>query len=89
MYKYSNKTNQIDESNWETQFYQNGSIRFGILEFDIHGNAEFEQEMISLEERVDQNTEFTLVLNKQRMRSFFRTICLVEHIAFFASLHYT
>ena len=89
MYKYSNKTNQIDESNWETQFYQNGSIRFGILEFEIHGNAEFEQEMISLEERVDQNTEFTLVLNKQRMRSFFRTICLVEYIAFFASLHYT
>ena len=60
-YKYSNKTDQIDGSNWETQFYQNGSIRFGLLELESHGNAEFEQEMISLKERVDQDREFTHV----------------------------
>ena len=42
-HKYSNKTDQINGGNWETQFYQNRSIRFGILEFEIHRNAEFEQ----------------------------------------------
>ena len=50
------------------QFYQNGSIRFGLLEVESHKNAEFEQEMISLEERVDCDREFTDVLNRQKLR---------------------
>ena len=29
------------------------------MEFESHGNAEFQQEMISLEERVDRDREFT------------------------------
>ena len=33
-----------------------------------HKNAEFEQEMVSLEERVDRDREFTHVLNKQKLR---------------------
>ena len=88
-HKYSNKTDQIDGSNWEIQFYQNDSIRFGRLEFEGHGNAEFEQEMVSLEERVDRDREFAHVLSKQKLRSFFCTICLVENIAFSTSLRYT
>ena len=46
----TDKTDQIDESDWETQFYQNESIRFGLWEFETHGNAKFEQVMISMEE---------------------------------------
>ena len=34
------------EVNWEKQFYQIESIRFGLLELESHGNPEFEQEMI-------------------------------------------
>ena len=49
------------------QFYQNGSIRFSVLEVESHKNAEFEQEIISLEERVDRDREFTDVLNKQKL----------------------
>ena len=33
-----------------------------------HKNAEFEQEIVSLEERVDRDREFTHVLNKQKLR---------------------
>ena len=50
------------------QFYQNGSIRFGLLKVESHKNAKFEQEMISLEERVDWDREFTYVLNNQKLR---------------------
>lgn len=48
----------------------------------------FEQEMISLEERVDWDREFTHGLNKQKPCSFLRTICQVGYIAFSASLHF-
>ena len=88
-YKYSNKTDQIDGSNWETHFCQNGSIRFGLLKFDIHGNAEFDQEMTSLEKSIDPYRKFTHGLNKQKLRYFVRTICLAEYITFSASLRYT
>ena len=46
--KYSNKTDQIDGSNWETCLNKdhNGSFSCGILEFEIHGDTEFEQYMI-------------------------------------------
>ena len=53
--------------NWR-QRYQNGSIRFDLLEVDSHKNAEFEQEMTLLEERVDRDREFTDVLNRQKLR---------------------
>ena len=66
-YKYSSKTDQVDGSKWETQFYQNGSIRFGLLEVKSHKNADFEQETISLEKRVDRDREFTYVLNRQKL----------------------
>ena len=56
---------------WEIQFYQNGSIRLSLLEFEIHGNGKFEQKMISLEEILDQDREFTHVLNKQKCVLFF------------------
>ena len=67
-YKYSNNNDQIDRSKWETQFYQNGNIRFGLFQFESHKNAEFEQEMMSLEERIDRDKEFTHALNKQKLR---------------------
>ena len=70
-YKYTNKTDQIDGRDWEIQFYQNGSIRLSLLEFEIHGNGKFEQKMISLEEILDQDREFTHVLNKQKCVLFF------------------
>ena len=38
------------------------------MEVESHKNPEFEQETISLEERVDQDREFTYVLNKQKSR---------------------
>ena len=60
------ETDQIDGSKWETQFYQNGNIRFGLLKVESHKNAEFEQKVISLEERVGRDREFTYVLNKQK-----------------------
>ena len=66
--KYSNKTDQIHRSKWETQFYQNGNIRFGLFQFESHKNAECEQEMMSLEERIDRDREFKHVLNKQKLR---------------------
>ena len=50
-YKYSNKSDQIEGSKWEIQFYQNGSIRFGLFQFESNKNAEFEQEMVSLEKK--------------------------------------
>ena len=31
---------------FEKQIYHNGSINFGLLEFEIHGNAEFEHYII-------------------------------------------
>ena len=49
-------------------------IRMGalnLLEFKIHGNSQFEQKMISLEEILDQDKEFTNVLNKQKCILFF------------------
>ena len=46
------------------------------------------QEMISLEKSVDRYRKFTHGLNKQKLRSFVRTICLVEYITFSASLRY-
>ena len=48
--------------------------QIGLLEYEIDGNAEFVQEIISLEERIDQDREFTHVLNNEKLRSFFRTI---------------
>ena len=61
LYKCSDlyKTDQIDGINWETQFDQNGTVRFILLEFEIHENAGLNKKMISLEERVDQDWEFT------------------------------
>ena len=50
------------------QFYHNGSIRYGLLKVESHKNAEFEQENISLEERVDWDRGFTDVLNRQKLR---------------------
>ena len=38
------------------------------LKVDIRKNAEFEHEMILLEEKVDRDREFTYVLNKQELR---------------------
>ena len=66
--KYSNKTDQVDGSKWETQLYQNGSIRFGLSEVESHINAEIEQDTISLEERVDRGREFTYVFDRQKLR---------------------
>ena len=34
-------------------------MRFGIFQFESHKNADFEQKMMSLEERVDRDREFT------------------------------
>ena len=51
--KHSNKTGQVDGSKWETQFYQNSSIKFCLLGVEVQKNADFEQEKISLEETVD------------------------------------
>ena len=66
--QHKNGTNtQIDGSIWETQFYQNRSIKFGLLEVESHRNAEFEKETISMEERVDREIEFTYVLNEQKL----------------------
>ena len=38
------------------------------MEVESHENAEFEQETISLEERVDRDRELTYVLNRQKLR---------------------
>ena len=62
-YKYSNKTDQIDGSKWEIKFYQNGSIRFGLFQFESHKNADFEQEMIG-------NLH---LLNKQKLRFLYKS----------------
>ena len=70
---YIFKTDQIDRSKWETQFYQNGNIRFGLFQFESHKNAEFEQKMMSLEETIDRDREFTHVLNKQKLRFFHKS----------------
>ena len=67
MVQISNKTDQIDGSKWETQFYQNGNIRFGLFQFERHKNPEFEKEMMSLEERVVRDRGLH-VLNKQKLR---------------------
>ena len=64
--KYSNKTDQIDGNTWETQFHQNRGIKFGLFEFETYRNSEFEQEMISLEER-DEQIKNLHVLNKQKL----------------------
>ena len=53
--------------------YQNGNIRFGIFQFKSHKNAKFEQEMMSLEVRIDRDREFTHVLNKQKLRFFHKS----------------
>ena len=45
-----------------------GDIRFGLFQFESHKNAEFEQDMMSLEGRIDRDREFTHVLNKQKLR---------------------
>ena len=51
-YKHSYKT----DHNWESGINRhNASVRFGVLEFYIHKNAEFEQEMTSLEESIDRD----------------------------------
>ena len=46
--------------------YQKVSIRFGHFEFEVHGNAELEQEMISLEELIEIGNLTTYVLKQTK-----------------------
>ena len=55
------------EVNGRHNCIRTGALDFGLLEVESHKNAEFEQETISLEERVDRDREFTYVLNKQKL----------------------
>ena len=76
-YKYSDKTtDQTDGSNTGRHNFIDRSIRFGLLEFEIKGNDEFEQEMISWKERVNRDREFTR-FEQVKLRSSFRSIFLV------------
>ena len=52
------------------QIHLNESIRFDLLEFEIHENSEFQEKKILLEERSDQDRLFTYVL-KQAKTVFF------------------
>ena len=58
--------------------YQNGNIRFGLFQFESDKNVEFEQEMMSLEERIDRDREFTHVLNKQNLRFLHRSTLSIK-----------
>ena len=76
--KYSNKTDQIDGNTWETQFHQNRGIKFGLFEFETYRNSEFEQEMISLEERDEQIKNLHMFWTSKNWG--FCISCLLEHI---------
>ena len=64
---------------FENEICHNGKISFGAFEFEIHGNAEFEPEVISLEERADWDRCFTYVL-RQAKAVFFPSYYLCDRI---------
>ena len=75
----------------EKQIYHNGSFSFGLLEYEIHGNAEFKQYMIwyNWKKELIDIGNLHMFWNKQKPCSSLHTVCLVEYIAFSASLRYT
>ena len=56
------------EVNGRHNFIRTEASDLVFLEVESRKNAEFEQETILLEEKVDGDREFTYVLNKQKLR---------------------
>ena len=48
------------------------------MEVESHKNADFEQETISLEERVDRDNEFAYILNKQKLRFLHKSTLYIK-----------
>ena len=77
---------------FEKQIYHNGSINFGLLEFEIHGNAEFEQYIIwyhGSKELIEMGNLHTF-WNKQKLCSSVHTYYLsgrIHHFLRKSTLH--